>query len=1004
MGRPARSPGGDTIRLPPDLTQENHFDGLPIGTRGGVVVPYTFPLDAEYEISIRLARDRNEHHAIELLVDKERVRLFTVEPPARGDDHSTTDHHLKARVAVEAGPHEIAAAFIKKPAALLETARQPYEAHFNFYRHPRIQPAGYSISILGPYNAEGPGDTPSRDRIFVCRPQQAAEEEPCAQRIIETLMRRAYRRPVADADLARPIEFYRQARADSGFEAGIEMALRALLVSPEFLFRVEQNPAEVEPETVYRVSDLQLASRLSFFLWSSIPDDDLLDAAIRGDLSDPALLEKQVRRMLADKRSESLVTNFGSQWLYLRNLASIAPDMRRFPDFDDNLRQAFRRETELFFESILREGRSVLDLLDADYTFVNERLAKHYGIPNIYGSRFRRISLDADSKRGGILRHGSILTVTSYPTRTSPVIRGKWILDNLLGIPPPPPPGNVPALEDNKVAAGLPIRARLAAHRDNPACAGCHQLMDPAGFPLETYDAVGRWRTAESDEPIDTSGGLPDGSRFHGVEGLQRALLSRPEVFVGVLTEKLLTYGLWPGHRTLRRARRSQRSFAKRKARISAFLRFIMGIASSTPFQMRRSTVILTKTSLPRRTLLRGFGATLALPLLDAMVPAMTAQAATPARPLPRLGFVYMPMGSDITQWTPRSENDLSKLSPSLSSLAPVRNYVTAITNLELKNAYPGTHATSNAAFLSAAKAKWTESSDYFLGTTVDQIAAKHIGQETRLPSLELSMDLVSMVGQCDNGFACVYQNNLSWSSPTSPLPSEAHPRVVFERLFGEGGSVEDRRAALRERASLLDWVRDDISRLRRQLGPNDRTKVNDYLDTEREVERRVQKAEAETADNILPDLDRPVGVPAAYADHAKMMFDLQVLALQGDVTRVTTFQLARETSNRTYPEIGVPDPHHPLTHHGGDVEKIAKVARINAYHVSLFTYFLEKLKSTPEGDGTLLDHVLPALRQRDGEPERPRPCQFAYPRRRRRSRQNERRTSYPLRRAHSAR
>lgn len=369
--------------------------------------------------------------------------------------------------------------------------------------------------------------------------------------------------------------------------------------------------------------------------------------------------------------------------------------------------------------------------------------------------------------------------------------------------------------------------------------------------------------------------------------------------------------------------------------------------------------MILTKKALPRRTFLRGAGASLSLPLLDAMVPAMTAQAATPARPRPRLNFVYMPMGSDIHRWTPHSENDLSELSPSLASLASVRDHVTAITNMELKNAYPGTHATSNAAFLSAAKAKWTESTDYYLGTTVDQIAAQQIGQETRLPSLELSMDLVSMVGQCDNGFACVYQNNLSWSSPTTPLPSEAHPRVVFERLFGEGGSVEDRRAALRERASLLDWVKDDISRLRNQLGPNDRSKVNEYLDTVREVERRIQRAEAETADNILPDLDRPVGVPAAYADHARLMFDLQVLAMQADVTRVTTFQLARETSNRTYPEIGVSDPHHPLTHHGGDQTKIDKVAKINAFHVSLFTYFLEKLKATPEGDGTLLDHSL---------------------------------------------
>lgn len=369
--------------------------------------------------------------------------------------------------------------------------------------------------------------------------------------------------------------------------------------------------------------------------------------------------------------------------------------------------------------------------------------------------------------------------------------------------------------------------------------------------------------------------------------------------------------------------------------------------------------MIITKKALPRRTFLRGMGASLALPLLDAMVPSMTALAKTPAEPVRRLGFVYMPMGCDIARWTPPDEERLVELSPSLQSLAPVMDQLTVITNLELKNAYPGTHATSNAAFLSAAKAKWTESTDYRLGTTVDQIAAKQIGQQTLLPSLELAMDLLQTVGQCDNGYACVYQNNLSWSSPTTPLPAEAHPRIVFERLFGEGGSAADRRAALRKRASLLDWVREDISRLQKKLGPDDRTRVGQYLDTVREVERRIQKAEAETADDHLPDLDRPVGVPAAYADHARLMFDLQVLALQGDVTRVITFQLARETSTRTYPEIGVPDPHHPLTHHGNDPEKIARMAKINAFHVSLFAYFLEKLKSTPEGDGCLLDHAL---------------------------------------------
>ena len=328
---------------------------------------------------------------------------------------------------------------------------------------------------------------------------------------------------------------------------------------------------------------------------------------------------------------------------------------------------------------------------------------------------------------------------------------------------------------------------------------------------------------------------------------------------------------------------------------------------------------MLTRKALPRRTFLRGVGASLALPLLDAMVPAMTAQARTPAAPIQRLSFVYMPMGSDITRWTPRSEHDLSELSPSLESLAPLVDHVTVLSNMELRNAYPGTHATSNAAFLSAAKAKWTESTDYYLGTTVDQIAAQQIGQETQLPSLELAMDLVSMVGQCDNGFACVYQNNLSWSSPTTPLPYEAHPRIVFERLFGEGGSAQERRAALSKRASLLDWVKDDIARLEKELGAEDRHKVDQYLDSVREVERRIVRAEAGVADNRMPDLERPVGVPAAYADHARLMFDLQVLALQGDVTRVLTFQLARETSTRTYPEIGVSEPHHPLTHHGGD-------------------------------------------------------------------------------------
>jgi hypothetical protein len=371
--------------------------------------------------------------------------------------------------------------------------------------------------------------------------------------------------------------------------------------------------------------------------------------------------------------------------------------------------------------------------------------------------------------------------------------------------------------------------------------------------------------------------------------------------------------------------------------------------------------MIVTKCALPRRTFLRGTGAALALPLLDAMIPSLTALADTPASParLRRLGFVYMPMGCDVTRWTPPGGERLDELSPSLSPLAPVKDKVAIIANLELRNAYPGTHATSNSSFLSAAKAKRTESTDYYLGTTVDQIAARELGRDTQLPSLELSLDLLSTVGQCDNGYACVYQNNLSWSSPTTPLPAEAHPRIVFESLFGEGGGIEQRRAALKKRASLLDSVTEEFARLQTTLGPGDRNRVSEYLEAVRDVERRIQKAEAAAQENTLRDADRPVGVPAEYSDHARLMFDLQLLALQGNITRVVTFQLAREASNRTYPEIGVTDPHHLLTHHSNDPEKIAKVARINQFHVSLFAEYLQKLQSTPEGGGSLLDNVL---------------------------------------------
>ena len=595
VGRPVTFLAVETIKKKPDLTQEWHLEGLPLGTRGGTLFPHTFPVDGEYEIVVRLTRDRDEQveglretHQVELLLDRERVGWFDVVPPRHVGDHSAVDKHLKARIPVTAGPHQLGVTFPKQPWAVLETDLKPYQAHFNVYRHPRVQPAVFEVSITGPYNATGPGNTPSRNRIFVCRPAAAGEEEGCVRSILTTLMRRAYRRPVTERGFESPLEFYRRGRSEDGFEAGIEMALSSILVSPEFLFRVERDPAGISPNTAYPISDLELASRLSFFLWSSIPDDELLDVAIQGDLRKPDVLEQQVGRMLADRRSHTLLTNFAAQWLHLRNLESVTPNMRLFPSFDDNLRQAMRRETELLLESIIKEDRSVLDLLTSDYTFLNERLAKHYGIPHVYGSWFRRVKLEDDSKRGGLLRHGSILTVTSYNTRTSPVIRGHWVLENFLGVPPPPAPAVVPPLEEKTIDGSLSVKDRLIEHRSNPACSGCHSLMDPLGFSLENYDAVGQWRKSENEQPIDASGNFPGGARFEGVSGLEKALLDRPEMFVGTLVEKLVTYSLG-------RVVESYDAPAVRKIVRDAesedfrFSSLILGIAKSKPFQMRRS-------------------------------------------------------------------------------------------------------------------------------------------------------------------------------------------------------------------------------------------------------------------------------------------------------------------------------------------------------------------------------------------------------------------------------
>ncbi len=591
--------GSETYRVRGDASQGSHREGLPFGTRGGLLVTHTFPLDGEYVIKVKLLetnlgqiRGLEHPHQLEIAVDGER-RLLA--PVGGADDYTKAavnatdivnalDQRLQVRVRVPAGQRPVSVAFLARPSVQGGNRLQPFERTTLIATDHLGLPHVESVTISGPFNATGGADTPSRRRVFTCRPANAAAEPACARTIVSTLARRAYRRPVTAADVDPLMTFYQAGRKDGGFERGIELALRAVLVSPRFIMRLERTPAGAG-SAPYRLGDVDLASRLSFFLWSSIPDDELLDMAARGTLQRPAVLDAQVRRMLADPKAQALVDNFAGQWLHIRNLRSATPDKNEFPDFDDDLRQAFARELELFIGSIIREDRSALELFTADYTFVNERLAKHYGIPNVYGSHFRRVTV-SEEPRKGLLGKGGILLVTSHADRTSPVVRGKWILDNLIGTPPPPPPGAVPPFPEPGEGVQT-VRQRMEMHRANPVCASCHKVMDPIGLALENFDAVGTFRTQESGVPIDASGVLGDGTKIDGAVTLRQALLRRPEVLMGTLTEKLLTYALGRGLEAydMPTVRAIVRAAARDDYRMSTLIRETI---NSAPFRMRQ--------------------------------------------------------------------------------------------------------------------------------------------------------------------------------------------------------------------------------------------------------------------------------------------------------------------------------------------------------------------------------------------------------------------------------
>ena len=596
VGASAMTPAGETFRVVSDLSQYQHRDGLPFGTRGGVSVPYNFPRDGDYDIKLELldlfaGAPIREPHQLELSLDGEQIALFHLAPrdpeTDQGAAYNSGPDALEVRVPVTAGPRVVTATFIKKTDALAESVRQPFARPHGEGDYLLYQPHLGTVAITGPFNVTGVDDTPARRRIFVCRPSSRAEEGPCARQILSTLARRAYRRPVAESDVDDLVAFYNEGREADGFDVGIERALRALLVSPDFLFRVVSDPPGIAAGDHYPLSDLELASRMSFFLWSSVPDDELLDVAEQGRLQDPTVVEAQVRRMLADPRSEALAKNFAGQWLRLRNISGALPSDVIFPDFGESLREDFVRETELFFDSIMRDGRSVTELLTADYTFLNERLASHYDITGVYGSDFRRVAL-VDPNRHGLLGQGSILTVTSYPDRTSPVGRGKWVLENVLGTPPPPPPANVPELEpDADSGKALSMRERMEQHRANPVCASCHRIMDPLGLALENFDAVGRWRAhMPGGTAIDAAGTMPDGTAFEGPADLRELLVGNPEQFATVVTEKLLTYALGRGveYYDAPAVRQITRGAAGDDYGLASL---VVGVVQSTPFQMR---------------------------------------------------------------------------------------------------------------------------------------------------------------------------------------------------------------------------------------------------------------------------------------------------------------------------------------------------------------------------------------------------------------------------------
>ncbi len=818
-----------------------------------------------------------------------------------------------APIEVKAGPQRVTAAFVERSAGPIDDLMAPHEftlADPNIGSAPGVTtlPHLKDLTITGPFTVTGVSDTVSRQQIFICRPVTAADEIPCATKIVTRLAEEAYRRPVTATDLKPLLTFFQRGRQQGNFESGIRMALQAILISPDFLFRLERAAGVARAGQDYRISDVALASRLSYFLWAMPPDAELVKLASAGRLHEPAVLDAQVHRMLRDPRSFALATRFAAQWLRLQDVDKVHPDAFLFPQYDGRLAEAMKQETENFFAGIVRDDRSVMDLLTANYTYVNQRLASFYGIPNVAGPEFRKVSLDGTHRRG-LLGQGSILVETSVANRTDPVLRGKWVLEVLLGQPPPPPPPNVPPLSATGAVSAdgkpLSVRQRMEEHRRSPFCASCHKMIDPIGLALENFDATGHWRIRDNAVSVDASTTLYDGTKMSGLDGLGAALLKHQDTFIRVFTENLMAYAI--GRQIEYFDMPTVRTIVHRAAGDgNRFSSFVLGIVNSDAFRMqpdahghahrreqparaafegavgRSEAMFITQKHLSRRTVLKGMGVTLALPFLDAMVPAGGAWAQTPAaKAMGRTRLVAMEMvhgaagsadlGRKQHMWSPAATGTDFDLSPtSLRSLEPYRDYLTIVSGTadhaaEAWDALEvgGDHFRSSATFLTQAHPKQTEGSDTHAGMSIDQIYAKEYGQSSAIPSMQLCIEPVDEGGGCSYGYACVYMDTISWAAPDEPLPMIRNPRAVFDQMFGLGGSPADRAARQKANASLLDFVHTRVTELKQDLGLADRQRLDAYLNDVREIERRIQNIEAHNRSGEMRNLpEAPIGVP----------------------------------------------------------------------------------------------------------------------------------------------